>query len=182
MCARPLPGPGVCGPCQRRPPPFDEALAACGYARPADWLVHRFKFGGRLECGRVLAECLARELAARGACEPDAVAPVPLHWRRLQARGFDQAMEVARHLARRLRVPLRARLLSRQRATPQQSTLDARQRRRNLRDAFRVREEAPGHVALVDDVLTTGSTLAECARILKRAGCERVSVWVVARA
>ncbi len=147
-----------------------------------DWLVQRFKFGGRLECGRVLAECLARELAERGAGRPDALVPVPLHRRRLASRGFDQAMEIARLLSRRLEIPLADRVLARCRATGPQSALDARQRRRNLRGAFRASGHAPEHVALVDDVLTTASTAAECARILKRAGCRRVSVWVLARA
>lgn len=181
-CARALPAPGICGPCQRKPPVFMEAQAAFDYARPVDWLVHRFKFGGRLECGRVLGECLAWELALRGAARPDALVPVPLHAGRLRSRGFDQALELGRHLARRLELHLRPRLLARCRATSQQSTLDARARRRNLRGAIRVRAPVPAHVALVDDVMTTGSTAVECARVLKRAGCRRVSIWVVARA
>lgn len=181
-CARRLPRAGICGPCQRRPPPFDEALAGFEYAPPVDWLVHRFKFGGRLECGRVLSECLAGALAARGVAGPDALVPVPLHRRRLKGRGFDQAQEIARLLSRRLAVPMAGRVLVRRRATEKQSTLDARQRRKNLRGAFHVTGDPPGYVALVDDVLTTGSTAAECARALKRAGCRRVSVWVLARA
>lgn len=181
-CARPLPRVGTCGPCQRRPPVFDAAVAGFDYAHPVDWLVQRFKFGGRLECGRVLAECLAREWVARDVPRPDAIVPVPLHWRRLQSRGFDQAVEVGRWLSRRLEVELATRLLVRRRSTGQQTALDARQRRRNLRGAFRVRETPPRDVALVDDVLTTGSTAAECARVLKRAGCRRVRVWVAARA
>lgn len=181
-CARRLPRGGVCGACQHRPPPFDEALAGFDYAPPVDWLVHRFKFGGRLECGRVLSECLARELAARGAARPDALVPVPLHRRRLTSRGFDQAVEIGRLLARRLDIPQALDVLERRRATRQQSTLNARQRRQNLRGAFRAGGDASEHVVLVDDVLTTGSTVAECARVLKRAGCRRVSVWALARA
>lgn len=181
-CGRRLPRNAVCGACQRRPPPFDAVLSGFEYAMPVDWLVHRFKFGGRLECGRVLSECLARELVARGAGRPDALVPVPLHRRRLRERGFDQAMEIARLLSVRLDVPLDDHRLVRSRATEQQSTLDARQRRRNLRGAFRVAGKNRKNVAVVDDVLTTGSTAAECARVLKRAGCRRVSVWVLARA
>lgn len=181
-CARRLPRTGICGACQRSPPPFDAAQAGFEYAPPVDWLVHRFKFGGRLECGRVLSECLARELVYRGAGYPDALVPVPLHRRRLRQRGFDQAMEIARLLSARLGVPLADNRLARCRATEPQSTLEARQRRGNLRGAFRVSGMVPENVALVDDVLTTGSTAAECARVLKRAGCRRVSVWVLARA
>lgn len=181
-CARRLPRAGVCGPCQRRSPPFDAALAGFGYQSPVDWLVHRFKFGGRLDCGRVLSECLARELVARGARRPDALVPVPLHRRRLAGRGFDQALEIARLLSRRLDVPLAGGALARLRPTAQQSTLAAGQRRSNLSGAFRAASGIPGDVALVDDVLTTGSTATECARVLKRAGCRRVTVWVLARA
>lgn len=182
LCARRLPRPGVCGPCQRRPPPFDEAVAGFDYAPPVDWLVHRFKFSGRLECGRVLSECLAGELAARGVGRPDALLPVPLHRRRLRSRGFDQAVEIGRLLARRFDIPLASGTLKRRRATRQQSTLDARQRRKNLKGAFHAGDQVPEHVVLVDDVLTTGSTVAECARVLKRKGCRHVSVWVLARA
>lgn len=181
-CARPLAGPGICGSCQRRPPVFDSARAAFDYAPHVDWLVHRFKFGGRLECGRVLSECLARALAGRDVAMPEALVPVPLHRARLRRRGFDQAVEVARLLGRRLGIPLMPKVLVRGRATEQQSALDAVQRRRNLRGAFRVKAPAPRHVALVDDVLTTGSTVSECARVLKRSGCRRLDIWVLARA
>lgn len=181
-CARPIAMAGVCGQCQRRPPPFDAALAALRYQSPVDWLVRRFKFDGRLSCGVVLGELLADTVAASDLDPPDALVPVPLHASRLQRRGFDQARELSRVLAWRLGIPIRDGLLQRVRATPAQSELDAGARRGNVRRAFHAFGRPPGAVALVDDVMTTGSTAAECARELKRAGCAWVSVWAAARA
>lgn len=182
VCALPLPLGGVCGRCQHRPPPFDEAVAALAYRPPVDWLVKRFKFDGRLACGVVMGELLADAVSASDARVPEALIPVPLHPARLRERGFDQARELSRVLSRRLSLPVAGDCLSRTRATSAQAGLDAAGRRGNLRGAFRARKPPPSSVALVDDVLTTGSTVAECARALKRAGCERVSVWVPARA
>lgn len=181
-CAAPIALAGQCGRCQRRPPSFEAAVAALRYEPPVDWLVQRFKYDGRLSHGVVLGHLLADAVASSGLPLPKAVLPVPLHRSRLRKRGFNQAREIARVLARRLDLPLRDDCLRRVRATPAQSGLDARARRRNLRQAFAVHGEPPPRVALVDDVMTTTSTAAECARALKRAGCESVQVWVAARA
>jgi ComF family protein len=115
--------------------------------------------------------------------------PVPLHPARLRERGYNQALELARPLARAWDVPLAEALLARTRSTAAQANLDAKARRRNLRDAFEFhgavldgKEPAALHVVLVDDVMTTGTTLRECARVLKRAGFSRVDVWALARA
>jgi len=115
---------------------------------------------------------------------PQALIPVPLHADRLRERGYNQALELARPLARRFAIPLRDDVLARTRTTPAQSNLDAIERRKNLRGAFSVVEGAtlPAHVAVVDDVMTTGATLHECTRTLLRAGVARVDVWALARA
>ncbi len=173
--------PGLCRRCRRTPPPFVATCAAYSYRFPLDRLLPRFKFHGDLAAGRLLSMLLAQ--AAAAAARPDALVPVPLHRSRLRARGYDQALELARPVARALALPLLPQALRRVRATVAQTDLDAAARRRNLRAAF-----APGpgllpaHVALVDDVMTTGATLAEAAATLRRAGVARVDVWVVARA
>jgi ComF family protein len=113
---------------------------------------------------------------------PDAIVPVPLSRARFAERGFNQAGEIARHAARHLGLPLRARLLRRTRDAPAQSGLGAVERRSNLQGAFAVSGSPPPRIALVDDVLTTGSTAAEAARVLKAAGAARVEIWVAARA
>lgn len=192
-CALPVPGGDYCGRCLRRPPPLDATVAAFAYRFPLDRLLPRFKFHGDLAAGRLLGQLLAEALAEASAAGepgnslraggPQALVPVPLHPRRLRERGYDQALELARPLGRALNLPLRADGLRRVRATAAQSTLGAAARHGNVRGAF---VAAPGpwpeRVALLDDVMTTGATLGECARALRRAGVLRVEAWVVARA
>ncbi|HLM54041.1 MAG TPA: ComF family protein [Pseudoxanthomonas sp.] len=180
-CAQPLPEPSVCGRCLRHPPPLTQAHAAFVYRFPLDRLLPRFKFHGDLPAGRLLSQLMAEALAA--VPRPEALIPVPLHHARLRMRGYDQALELARPLARSLEVPLRDQVLSRISNTRPQSELDAEARRRNVRRAFSVAPDAPlpAHVALVDDVMTTGATLHAAARVLRRAGVARVDAWVCAR-
>jgi len=184
-CAAPLPllPSRVCGDCARRPPPFEAAYAAFRYAWPADRLLQQFKFHDHLATGRILSLALSRYLALRDAPAPDLMVPVPLHRARLAARGFNQAGEIARSLAPLLHTPLRRRALRRTRPTPSQRGLDRRARGSNLRGAFACPDALTGlHVAVVDDVITTGSTAAEIARTLHRAGAARVDVYALARA
>lgn len=172
----------VCGACLLRPPPLDAVHAAFVYAFPVDRLLPRFKFHHDLAAGRLLVARMAEAFAPLP--RPGALLPVPLHRERLRARGYDQALELARPLGRRLAVPVLADALLRHRATVQQSRLDARQRRSNLRGAFVLSQQhaLPGHVALVDDVMTTGATLHAAAAALRRAGVLRVDAWIAARA
>ena len=177
----PLPAAGLCGRCLRRPPPLDAARAAFVYGPPLDHLLLRYKFHHDLSAGRLLARLTAHAMAG---CErPQALVPVPLHPRRLRQRGYDQALELARPLARILHLPLQAGLLQRVRPTLAQSELDADARMANLRGAFQARGRGapPAHVALVDDVMTTGATLHAAAQALRRAGVARVDAWVCAR-
>ncbi|MCD9028754.1 ComF family protein [Luteimonas sp. BDR2-5] len=181
-CALPLAGADpVCGACLRRPPPLAEVRAAFVYGFPLDRLLPRFKFHRDLAAGALLADCLARTVAPLP--RPDALVPVPLHRARLRQRGYDQALELARPLACRLAMPLRDDLLRRVRDTAPQSRLDAKARRRNVRRAFEAAATAPlpTHVALLDDVMTTGATLHAAAIALHRAGVARVDAWVCAR-
>ena len=181
-CAIPLNDPGVCGGCLQKPPPLGETHAAFVYGFPLDRLVPRFKFHHDLAAGRLLAQLMVEGFADLP--RPDALVPVPLHRDRLRQRGYDQALELAKPLARALRMPLLSDRLVRTRATAPQSELDAGARRRNLRRAFAVRDGAalPAHLVLVDDVMTTGATLEAAAKTLLRAGAVRVDAWVCARA
>lgn len=174
----------LCGECLRREPPFASAWAPFRYAHPLDLLEARFKFRRDLAAGRLLAQLMLE--AARDAMPPlpDALLCVPLHESRLRERGYNQALELAKPLARALGLPLLRDALQRVRHTQAQSGLDAKARRRNLRNAFDVPPGCtlPSHVALLDDVMTTGSTLRECARVLRKAGVQRVDAWALARA
>ncbi|MDH3450886.1 MAG: ComF family protein [Gammaproteobacteria bacterium] len=186
VCAVPLPRSangrhsGTCGRCLRRRPKYRRALAAFVYAPPLDYLVRRFKFGGRLECGRLLGQLFAERLA-----DPpvDCLLPVPLHASRLRERGFNQALILAREVARTTSIPVAGELVVRARATPVQTALSAGERRRNVRAAFEPRGSARGlRVAVVDDVLTTGATVDEVTRVLRRSGAVDVMVYALARA
>lgn len=150
------------------------------YREPIPTLVPRLKFHQDLAAGRLLAELFHRNTANFD--RPEVLVPVPLHAARLRKRGFDQALELAKMIAKHKAIPLRTDLLSRTRNTAAQSYLDAGQRRHNLKNAFVVnRRSIPGHVALVDDVMTTGTTVRECAKVLLKAGVARVDIWVMAR-
>ena len=182
-CALPLETPSpLCGRCIRHAPPWDAAWVPFRYEWPLAQLEARFKFGADLAAGRTLS-LLWRASQAPHAL-PDAIVPVPLHHSRLRKRGYNQALELAKPLAKHFGIPLLRDGLRRSRATHAQTELTAIQRRRNVRGAFEAHFEgkAPEHVAVLDDVFTTGATLAECARVLKRAGAARVDVWALARA
>ena len=171
----------LCGACLvQQAPTIHATRAAMLYAFPLDRLLPRLKFHADFAAGRVLARLMAQSLQA--AERPQALVPVPLHASRLRRRGYDQTAELARPLARMLDLPLRAQLLSRRRATQAQSRLDEGQRQRNLHGAFAVGDgPLPAHVALVDDVMTTGATLRAAAGALRAAGVQRVDAWVCAR-
>lgn len=187
-CGRPLPGLGpgeACEACRRAPPPFAYARAVAAYRDGMREAIHQLKFGGRVALARPLGDLLAEgaglDLSVEGI---DGVVPVPLHARRQAERGFNQAELLARRLARRWRRPFLPRLLVRTRWTRPQTELDEAERRRNVRGAFRVLDPeavAGRHLLLVDDVLTTGSTVAEASRALLAAGARVVGVLVLAR-
>jgi ComF family protein len=148
-----------------------------------DFLLLQLKFHQKLHLASLLGGLLAEALEGRAAPLPDCLVPVPLHPQRLRERGYNQALELARVVSTRLAVPLDATLCVRQRATAPQTALDGKERRRNLHGAFTVREgNLPRHVAIIDDVVTTGTTVGELARTLRRAGVDTVEVWACARA
>jgi len=171
----------VCGACQRHPPPFDRTLVLARYQPPVDRLIQRLKFSRQLGIARLLGTLMAEQAAAHGHL-PQALIPVPLHARRLRERGFNQSLELCRTLSRHLDIPILDRACYRRRPTPAQSGLPARARRANVRGAFGAGTLPKlERVAIVDDVMTTGSTVAELARTLRRRGVGGIEVWVCAR-
>ncbi|GGC88559.1 hypothetical protein GCM10011396_39730 [Undibacterium terreum] len=177
----------VCGACLRDAPAFDNTITACNYAAPLDQLVLNLKFGHQLALAPVFSSLLRDAiLERRNAALPDILSIVPLGKARLAERGFNQALEIARPLARQLGIPLAAQLLQRARETAQQSGLHPDDRQKNVRNAFALAPEAMDsikgrHVGIFDDVMTTGTTLNEIAAMLKRFGAEKVSNYVFAR-
>lgn len=189
-CANPIGAADLawpCGACLAQPPPFDATVAAVDYAAPLDQLVLQLKFGGALP----LAPCFGRALHAALAGDsrmapPDLLCPVPLGRARLVERGFNQALEMARPLAKALGIGLHAQLALRVVDTAAQSSVAPSQRQRNMRHAFTVAPAALAlvrgrHIGVVDDVMTSGATLAELAATLKRFGAARVTNLVFAR-
>ena len=184
-CAGPLPGdpaPGVhCGRCQTDPPTFHKTIAALKYAYPADTALKALKFDGQLQYAPAFASLLL-PLLQREFADADALLPVPLHRWRHARRGFNQATELVKPLARASGLPILADL-RRIRATPSQSGLDAKERRRNLQGAFALRKPiACRYPVIVDDVMTTGETCRQLSQLLLEAGADTVGVLVVARA
>lgn len=186
ICAEPLPAacdPRVCDRCLRRPPAFQTSFAPFRYGYPLDHLIHELKFRGELACARVLGQLFAqRVLRDRSGPLPQMIIPVPLAPERYAQRGYNQAMELALPIGRSSGVPVRTDLVMRQRETLAQVTLNRSQRRRNVRRAFAAAAFPARHVAILDDVITTGSTVHELARVLHRRGAMRIEVWAIARA
>lgn len=178
ICARPTPGGQVCGGCLRKPPHFDATLAVFAYAFPIDRLIQALKYRGRLAVAPFLGEALA------GLPQPPAtrLVPMSLHRKRLSQRGFNQALEIARPVAKRWHLPLDTTSVSHELDIRAQAGLPWDERQRNVRGAFLCRADLAGeHVVVVDDVMTTGATLDEFARTLKKRGAARVTNLVVAR-
>lgn len=175
-----------CPDCTRHAPCFDRAHAAWVYDFPIDALIRDFKYGHHLYLGQFFAEhltgILEQHWASSGRARPDLIVPMPLHPNRLRTRGFNQAAEIARHVAQRLNIPCAYNMVIRRYDTPSQAGLHRDERWRNLLGAFACTQtlSAP-HILLVDDVLTTGASLSACAETLRQAGATRIDVAVVAR-
>jgi ComF family protein len=175
-----------CGTCLTTPPAFDATWVIADYAEPFDTLAQALKFSAQTGLASWFADKLAQHACVAG-LEPDLIIPVPLSAQRLAFRGYNQSWEIARPLARHLHVATASTCLRRLRDTaPQTEMNDVRQRRHNVRGAFAIgpyqAQHLSGlHVAVVDDVMTSGATLAEIARVLKQAGVARVSNLVALR-
>lgn len=188
-CALPLPQADLlCGHCQQQPPAFAQVVTPFRYGFPLDSLIPAFKYHQQLTYGRLLARLLLQAVKhhyqVHGQALPDLVIPLPLHRARQAQRGYNQALELARPIARALRLPLDRTSLVRQQPTAPQQGLDAQARRQNLRNAFaclRPDRVKGKHIALLDDVVTTGTTVNEASRTLLAAGAASVSIWCVAR-
>ena len=181
QCGIASPGALVCGDCLSDPPAYDAALTVFTYRFPLDQLIHSFKYASNL----TLADFFARKLAScvRDHPMPHALVAMPLARRRLAERGFNQALLIADNAAQRLSLPIERTALVRIRETLPQSGLPWKERRANVKGAFACATDLKGrHIALVDDVMTTGATLNEAAKVLKMQGAARVTAWVIARA
>ncbi|CAN5366280.1 ComF family protein [soil metagenome] len=185
-CALPLTNTDmtICGACLASPPPYDRTLALCYYQQPLERLIINLKFHQRLLYAKVLGTLMTEYLIEFYAdtALPECIIPVPLHQRRLRERGYNQALEIARPIHKYLKIPIDTHHCQRLRPTQAQSGLHAKQRQDNVFQAFTVATNfKPRHVAIIDDVVTTGHTVAELSRVLRLAGVEQIDVWCCAR-
>lgn len=172
-----------CVRCFPHPPAFDSCLSGCRYRYPVDLMIKKLKYQARLDLAQALARPLLETLGRDMAVVPDCLAPTPMHGARLRRRGFNQAREIACVLSQRLSLPIDDQLLRRHRPTTQQFELRPEQRSKNVSGAFSLLKTMNyNNIAIVDDILTTGATAHELARLLKRHGAQNVQVWCLARA
>lgn len=182
QCALPLTEAGICGECLSTQPAFDETICSFYYEAPIDRLIHQFKFQRHIASGHWLGDQLAQTLQQMGA-QADLLLPVPLHWRRQWYRGFSQSAVIAQRIHRALPIPL-THAVSRIQHTPHQRGLSLKARASNVKKSFRVEHPSivkDAHIAIIDDVVTTGATVNALAKSLKHAGARRVSIWAIAR-
>ena len=178
VCALPTPNGATCGHCLKQAPQFEHTLAVFAYAFPLDKLVQAFKFNEQLLLARQFADKLIQRVEAR----PDCIVTMPLHPARLRERGFNQSLELARHIANRLDISLLSHACQRVRDTLPQSALPWKERGKNMRKAFACTQNLSGkHVAVVDDVMTSGASVNALAHALRQSGAHEVSAWIVAR-
>ncbi len=186
----------MCGRCIEHAPNFDCCIAAAEYRWPVSALLNNYKSNANFAEGKLLSLLLSQRIEQhyQQRALPDCILPVPLHWRRKAYRGFNQSAETAKHLSRWLDIPIQTNLASRIKHTNDQKGLTRAARQRNIRGAFRIRNtnfvqsalkanwsNSPKHIAIVDDVVTTGATVNELSKTLRKAGSERIDVWCIAR-
>lgn len=181
-CGLPLPAGDSCASCLKQPPAWDTLLSLGDYTAPWSELITALKFHRRWPCAYLLASQLAKRITAQQASLPELLLPVPLTPRRWAGRGFNQAELLAGHLGRQLDIAVNSRLLVKTRTTLPQSGLNRQQRLRNLHGAFTLRgKPAARHVAIVDDVVTSGTTAGILATLLRQASVAEISVWCICR-
>ncbi|MCF6218177.1 MAG: ComF family protein [Gammaproteobacteria bacterium] len=184
QCGLPLTGDlrMQCGRCLKQPPAFDRVISAYLYQKPFSTLVQALKFNARLHYSRVISHLMLEQIGHPLASLPELLIPVPLHVTRTRERGFNQALELARDISRQLKIELDFKSCQRLQRTQAQSDLDAVERLANMKNAFSQKNSLTArHVAIIDDVMTTGSTVNALAILLKNSGVEYVEVWVAAR-
>jgi ComF family protein len=183
QCAHPLPlmAKKSCGLCLTNPPYFDSTQAPYLYEDPLKYLLLNFKFNHHLFLSKFLSQLIIKNLKFNTRKMPDYLLPVPLYKKRIRERGFNQAIEITRTISQILNIPYDSTTCSRVKYTSPQSSLKAAHRKKNMKNAFKVKSTEYAHVAIIDDIMTTGATVNELARVLKSQGVKIVDVWCCAR-
>ena len=179
----------ICGQCLNSKPDVDYSISLFHYESPIDYLITELKFSHKLSHAKILGSLLKQHLLNNSLHDsyPEAIIPVPLHKKRLIKRGFNQSLEIAKEVTEALEIPIHNNIVQRDKATQAQSELDLKQRKRNIKGCFKLSNKnemmpAYSHIVIIDDVVTTGATTNELAKVLKLAGVKKVGVWSIARA
>lgn len=179
----------LCGECLKKPPAYDQVISIYHYQQPLIWLIQQMKFHKKTRIAHLLAQLMSRYIEQSIADElisvPDAIIPVPLHHKRQHQRHFNQAEELSTVISKSLQKPIDMQYIERYLSSQQQSGLDAKQRKKNVKGIFKItnrKRKQYQHVVIIDDVMSTGSTVNEVAKVLKKSGIKKVDVWVLARA
>lgn len=184
-CALPIIAGMHCGPCLSDPPAFAECISPFIYQPPISTLIIQLKFQHELRYAKILGQLLAQAVSKQAHALPQCLIPVPLHRQRIRRRGFNQAVEIARPLSKAFQIPICNDFCFRRKNTQAQSHLSASARRRNMTGAFVIcesKKQSFTHVAVVDDVMTTGQTVESLCRVLQSQGIKKIDVWCCARA
>lgn len=172
----------LCGRCQTKPPAYDKTFALFCYEQPVRHLILSLKFNKAYPCARLLGQLLSEALIGSSE-KPELLIPIPLHKSRYRQRGFNQATEIARTVSKHLKIPLELNACKRALPTQPQTELPAKQRLKNIKNAFQIVKPIQAqHVAILDDVVTTGATVNELAKQLRKSGVKMIEIWAIARA
>ncbi|HVY53194.1 MAG TPA: ComF family protein [Gammaproteobacteria bacterium] len=175
----------LCGPCTLAPPAFSACYSLFEYRPPVTYMIHDLKFKHQLANARILGELMAEKIRTDWYYNkplPELLVPVPLHPQRLKERGFNQALEIARPISKRLQISLVSQAVTRIKNTSAQMNLDIPHRKQNIAKAFSLRQNVKNkHIAVIDDVMTTGHTVKELTKTLLQGGAHKVEIWCVAR-
>ncbi len=184
VCALPTANASACASClNNKKPLFNKSVALFRYQYPVNLIIQNMKFNSDLVAAKCLGQLLARKILEKGGTMPECIVPIPLHPSRLRQRGYNQALEIARPVSRVLGLPIDLKICKRHRRTKSQTALTEKQRKQNVRNAFSMTGKSYyRHIAIVDDVMTTGSTIIELAKLLAGAGTIKIDIWVCARA
>ena len=173
----------VCGQCQLTRPSFSNSIIPFHYKPPISTHIQNLKYSGQLYLSSALGRIISARILQSGAQLPDIIMPIPLHWKRIFHRGFNQSSEISRVIGNQLGIPVSTKHLSRRANTLSQTGLNIQMRRKNTRKAFEVIKPCKGlSIALVDDVVTTGSTVRAASKILIKSGASRIDIWAAAKA
>jgi len=170
----------LCGQCLNKPPQQDLSFSLFPYQDPIKQLITDFKYHDKLYLGQLFADLMVKQLSCRRL--PKLLIPIPLHSKRLRQRGYNQSLELTKALSKHLQIPVSNQFLNRTKNTPPQASLPFKQRKSNIQHAFSlINENIPSHIALIDDVLTTGHTANAAVKMLRQKGVETIEVWTIAR-